>query len=127
MTRQSKKNIDRFVIWTGSLMFLVSIIIYWIGMNFIREEVFTHYFNPKEHIIVSQNQDTREIYSWKDLNGEVYTPEDSHVRNFTWGTTMLLLFVMGITFFVHSTVVGYYTRIVLHRETMPRHGYMPGV
>jgi len=127
VTKQSKKSIDRFVIWAGCLMFLVSIVIYWIGMNFIREEVFPHYFNPKKHLIVSQNPDTREIYSWKDLSGKIYTPEDNHVKNFTWGTTILLLFVMIITVFAYNIVVGYYTRIVLQRETMPKHRYMPRV
>ncbi|MFZ5647656.1 MAG: hypothetical protein ACOY30_08555 [Bacillota bacterium] len=120
MTEQSRRNIERFQVLLSIFVFTVSILVYWIGINFLRDEVFSHYYNPRKHLVVDQNPDTKEIYAWKDINGKTYTPEDAHVKNFTWGTTLLLLFVMIFAATVFSRAMDYYTRVVLQNEIRQR-------
>lgn len=126
MTEQSKKDINRFKILLSIIMFVTSIMIYWVGINFLRDQVFSNYFNPKKHLIVTQNSDTKEIYAWKDARGTTYTMEDADVRNFTWGTTALLLFVMIFVAVVYNASVDYYTKTVIKNEIRQKH-LLPGM
>lgn len=91
MIEASNKNLG---VKLSFAVLVFSVLFFWVGMNFLKSEVFTHYYNPSKHVIVSQNHDTKELYSWKDVNGNVYTPEDPEVANFTWGSTGLLLATM---------------------------------
>jgi len=91
MIEASNKNLG---VKLSFAVLVFSVLFFWVGMNFLKSEVFTHYYNPSKHVIVSQNHDTKELYSWKDVNGNVYTPEDPEVANFTWGSTGLLLVTM---------------------------------
>jgi hypothetical protein len=97
-------------------MFLVSILLYWLGLNYLKVEFFPQYFNPKKHVIVKQNPDTKEIYAWKDASGQVYTPEDAGVESFTWATTALLMFVMIFSITIYNLAIKYYTKMLLEKE-----------
>jgi len=94
MSKASKENLGNFNVKLSFAVLVLSVLFFWVGMNLLKSEVFTHYYNPGKHTIVSQNQDTKELYSWKDVNGNVYTPNDPQVANFTWGSTGLLLATM---------------------------------
>ena len=100
MTEMSKRKLGKLSVKVSCAVLVLSVFFFWVGLNLLKSEVFTHYYDPGKHIIVSQNQDTKELYSWKDINGIVYTPEDPQVANFTWGSTGLLLITMllGIGF-----------------------------
>ena len=84
MTEASKKNLGKISVKLSFAVLVFSVLFFWVGMNFLKSEVFTHYYDPGKHVIVSQNHDTKELYSWKDAKGNVYTPDDSQVANFTW-------------------------------------------
>ena len=94
MNRISKKKLGKISVKISCAVLVLSVLFFWVGLNLLKSEVFTHYYNPSKHVIVSQNQDTKELYSWKDVNGNLYTPEDPQVANFTWGSTGLLLITM---------------------------------
>lgn len=91
---KGQENSGNFNAKLSFAVLVLSVLFFWGGLNFLKTEVFTHYYNPNKHVIVSQNQDTKELYSWKDMKGNVYTPDDSQVANFTWGATGLLLATM---------------------------------
>lgn len=126
MTKQSMDSLSKFGVWVSCGAFLLSVLLFWLGLSFIRAELFTHYFNPQKHVIVKQNPDTKEIYAWKDSSGNVYTPEDSQVKNFTWGTTALLLLVMIAGAAAHNLALKFYARMLREKEAA-QHAYLPGL
>ncbi|KUO73219.1 MAG: hypothetical protein APF81_13960 [Desulfosporosinus sp. BRH_c37] len=94
MIEASKENLGQSNVKMSFAVLVLSVLFFWVGMNLLKSDVFTHYYDPGKHVIVSQNNDTKELYSWQDVNGNVYTPEDQQVANFTWGSTGLLLLTM---------------------------------
>ncbi|WP_027364060.1 hypothetical protein [Desulfotruncus alcoholivorax] len=116
MTEKSREKLNKFSTWFSVATLIFSIILFWAGMDFLKAEVFPHYYNPQKHQIVKQNPDTKEIYAWKDAGGNVYTPEDAQVKNFTWGITALLLFVMLTCTAIYNKATKYYTGVLLARE-----------
>jgi len=116
MTEQSREKLNKFGIWLSVATLIFSITLFWVGMSFLKAEVFPHYFNPQKHQIVQQNPDTKEIYAWKDASGTVYTPEDAQVKNFTWGITALLLFVMLSCTALYNKATKLYTGVLLAKE-----------
>lgn len=125
MTAQNKKKLNKVTAWLGVGAFAVSILLFWLGIDFLKAEVFPHYYNAGKHVIVQQNPDTKEIYAWRDAAGRVYTPEDSQVKNFTWGITALLLFVMVVSAASYNVSIKYYTKVLLESEHRMREGYLP--
>ncbi|AET70157.1 hypothetical protein Desor_4753 [Desulfosporosinus orientis DSM 765] len=113
MTEISKKKLGKFSVKLSFAVLILSVLFFWGGLNFLRSEVFTHYYNPNKHVIVSQNQDTKEIYSWQDAQGNVYTPEDAQVNNFTWGSTGLLLLTMLLGIGVQRFGIKVYTKTLI--------------
>ncbi|SFG70372.1 hypothetical protein SAMN05660649_02427 [Desulfotomaculum arcticum] len=116
MTEQSRAKLNKFSVWLSVAALIFSIALFWAGMSFLKAEVFPHYFNPQKHQIVKQNPDTKEVYAWQDASGAVYTPEDTQVKNFTWGITALLLFVMLSGMALYNKATKYYTGVLLARE-----------
>lgn len=112
MIEASNKNLG---VKLSFAVLVFSVLFFWVGMNFLKSEVFTHYYNPSKHVIVSQNHDTKELYSWKDVNGNVYTPEDPEVANFTWGSTGLLLATMLVGIGLQKAGISC-TRILMTRN-----------
>lgn len=125
MTAQSKKKLSKVSAWLGAGAFTVSVLLFWLGIDFLKTEVFPHYYNAGKHVIVQQNPDTKEIYAWRDEIGRVFTQEDSQVKNFTWGITVLLLFVMAVCAASYNVSIKYYTKVLLESEYRVREGYMP--
>ncbi len=125
MTAQSKQKLNKFSTGLLCVVFAASMMLFWFGLDFLRADVFTHYYSPGKHVIVNQNPDTQEIYSWKDKEGNIYTPEDAQVKNFTWGTTALLLLVMIFCAAAYSISIKYYTRLLLHNEPEQKYNYVP--
>jgi len=126
MTEQSRAKLNKFSAWCSAATMIFAIVLFWAGMSFLKTEVFPHYYNPQKHQIVKQNPDTKEVYAWKDASGNVYTSEDSQVKNFTWGITALLLFVMLACTAVYNKATKYYTGVLLSKE--PKRGtqnYVP--
>ncbi len=124
MTAQSKEKLNKFSVWVTVAVLAATVILLWEGLYVLRTDVFTHYYNPAKHTIVDQNPDTKEVYAWKDQAGNVYTPEDAQVKNFTWGTTALLLLVMLFGVFAYNGSIKCYTRMLLNSESQNR-GYVP--
>lgn len=119
------KKINRISVWLSCGFFVVSVLLFWFGLDFLKAEVFPHYFNPSKHVIVSQNPDTKEIYQWKDSSNNVYSNEDSSVKNFTWGTTALLLIVMVFGAYGYSLAMNYCKKTLLDSEPKSRENYVP--
>ncbi|HBW36856.1 hypothetical protein [Desulfosporosinus sp. BICA1-9] len=94
MTEMNVEKLGKISFKLSCAVLVLSVLFFWISLNLLKSEVFTHYYDPSKHVIVSQNHDTKELYSWKDVNGNVYTPEDPQVANFTWGSTGMLLVTM---------------------------------
>ncbi|GBF33274.1 hypothetical protein DCCM_2373 [Desulfocucumis palustris] len=124
MTAQSKVKLNKFSGWVAMAVLAASVVLLWSGLNVLKADVFTHYYNPAKHVIVDQNPDTKEVYAWKDQAGNVYTPEDSQVKNFTWGTTALLLVVMLFGVIAYNGSIKYYTKVLLNNEPQ-NHNYVP--
>ena len=116
MTAQSRKSLGKFSVQLSCGIFVLSILLYGLGLNFLKADVFTHYFNPAKHVIVKQNPDTQEIYSWKDSEGNVYTPADAQVNNFSWGTTALLMLIMGLGALSYNVIINSYSKVLLNKE-----------
>ncbi|MCL5935237.1 MAG: hypothetical protein M1543_01900, partial [Firmicutes bacterium] len=125
VTEQSKARLSRFSACLGCTVFVLAALLFWLGLDFLKTEAFPHYFNAKNHVIVKQNPDTKEIYAWRDSRGNVYTAEDSQVKNFTWGITGLILFLMLFSTAVYNLSVRYYTKMLLEREPGRRESYVP--
>lgn len=102
---------------------LLTMLTFWIGIDFMRESVYKNYYNPTRHAIVEQDQDSGEILAWKDALGHVYTPEDRDVRLFPYGIMFLLLLLMGVSAGVYTILVEHYAIMLLMQERTP-HGYL---
>jgi len=94
---KSKSQVNKFSIKLSCSIFLLAMLLFSLGINILKTDVFTHYYNPNRHTVVEQDKDTMAIYAWKDAEGNVYTPNDPEVKYFPYGITalILLLLVMG--------------------------------
>lgn len=116
MTEMSKKKLGKFSVKLSCSVLVLSVLFFWAGLNLLKSQVFTHYYDPDKHIIVSQNQDTKELYAWQDAKGNVYTPDDPQVANFSWGSTGLLLLTMLFGIGLQRMGIGLYMRTLLDYE-----------
>jgi hypothetical protein len=119
------KKINKISVWLSGGFFVLSILLFWLGLGLLKTEVFPHYYNPSRHTIVSQNPDTKEIYQWKDSADNVYNNEDSDVKNFTWGTTVLLLFIMVCGSYGYSLSMNHCKKVMLGSDGKTRENYVP--
>lgn len=119
-----KERLNKVSAWLSCGFFAASILLFWLGLDFLKTEAFPHYYNPQKHAIVQQNPDTKEIYAWKNAAGQVFTTEDKQVKNFTWGTTALLLLVMILGAYGHNSAMSYFIKI-LFDEPKTRDSYVP--
>lgn len=116
MTEKSKEKVKYFSALVGCVIFIASILFYYVGVEVLKKDVFPHYYDSKRHIVVSQNPDSKEIYAWKDSNGNIYTQEDAQVKNFTWGITALLLLDMLLMTVLYGTIMNAYCKLVTRKE-----------
>jgi len=102
---------------------LLTLLTFWIGVDFMRESVYKNYFNPTRHMIVEQDQDSGAVLAWKDALGHVYTPEDRDVRLFPYGIMFLLLLLMGMAAGAYTLLVEHYAIMLLMQDRAPQ-GYL---
>lgn len=126
MTAQDEKKFKKFSSILIFVMFAVTILLFWLGINLLKIEVYPEYFDAERHVIISQNPDTKEIYAWKDAGGMVYTPDDAQVKNFAWGTTALILILMILYAGTYNILIKYYTKVFLEKSK-PGHHYATGI
>lgn len=117
-----KDLIRRFSFQAAILLISLYFIFFWVGLNFLREDIFKHYFNPSRHLIVEQNPNTFEILSWKDAIGNVFTPEDIQVKLFPFG--ILLLGVVEAVIFagVYHLLKWHYIAVIFIKMGIYRTG-----
>lgn len=117
-----KDLIRRFSFQAAILLISLYFIFFWAGLNFLREDIFKHYFNPSRHLIVEQNPNTFEILSWKDAIGNVFTPEDIQVKLFPFA--ILLLGVVEAVIFagVYYVLKWHYTAVIFIKMGIYRTG-----
>lgn len=102
---------------------LLTLLTFWVGVDFMRESVYKNYFNPTRHIIVEQDQDSGSVLAWKDALGHVYTQEDRDVRLFPYGIMFLLLLLMGMAAGAYTLLVEHYAIMLLMQDRAPQ-GYL---
>jgi hypothetical protein len=113
LTAHETEKLRRFGTGAGLLVLVLAVFVFWAGVDFLKENVFKHYFNPTRHMIVEQDPDTGEIYMWKDAVGNVYTPDDPHVKYFPYGVTLLILLLMGVSMAAHNLLLEHYAMLLL--------------
>lgn len=117
MTAQVEKRFKKFSSIMIFVMFLGTALLFWLGINLLKIEVYPNYFDAERHVIISQNQDTEEIYAWKDAGGKVYTPDDAQMKNFAWGTTALILMLMILYAVTYNIIIRYYKKVLLESQS----------
>lgn len=100
--------------WRAALIItFLALLGFFAGIGFLKESALKHNFNPSRHIIVEQDPDTLEIYAWKDAVGNVYTPDDIHVKLFPYAVTVLVLIIMGISLGTYHLLKEHYLAMLL--------------
>jgi hypothetical protein len=113
LSLKEQQKMRRFC-WRAALVItLLALIGFFAGIEFLKESVLKHNFNPSRHIIVEQDPDTLEIYRWKDALGKVYTPDDIHVKLFPYTVTALILIIMGIALGTYHLLKEHYLAMLL--------------
>jgi len=118
-----QQKIKKFSASITLVIAVLTLLTFWIGVDFMRESVYKNYFNPTRHVIVEQDQDSGVILAWKDALGNVYTPEDRDVRLFPYGIMFLLLLLMGMAAGAYTILVEHYAILLLMQERTPQ-GYL---
>ncbi|MHB8985432.1 MAG: hypothetical protein ACYC38_05780 [Eubacteriales bacterium] len=114
-----KELLQRFSLQAVILLILLYALCFWAGLGFLRDGVFKHNFNPSRHLIVSQNQDTFEILSWKDALGNVYTPDDIQAKLFPFAAFILAFAEAAIFAGIYYLLKGHYAAMILFRRSAP--------
>jgi hypothetical protein len=111
-----REKLKRFSSAAAVVIALLALLVFWEGVNFLRNDVFKNYFNPARHTIVEQDSDTLEVFSWKDSSGHVYTASDPDVTRFPYGIMFLILAVLGLAVKSHNLVTERYAAALLAGE-----------
>ena len=117
------EKLKKFSSTIAVVIAVLTLLAFWLGVDFLRENVYKNYFNPSRHIIIEQDQDSGVVLAWKDALGHVYTPEDKDVRLFPYGIMFLLLLTMGIAAGAYTILTEHYAMMLLMQERIPQ-GYM---
>ncbi|MHB1043805.1 MAG: hypothetical protein ACYC0Q_13345 [Eubacteriales bacterium] len=99
---------------------VLTLLAFWIGVDFLRENVYKNYFNPTRHVIIEQDQDSGVVLAWKDALGHVYTPEDKDVRLFPYGIMFMLLLSMGFAAGAYTILTEHYAMMLMMQERIPQ-------
>lgn len=118
-----REKLKKFSASITIVIALLTLLTFWIGVDFMRESVYKNYFNPTRHVIVEQDQDSGTVLAWKDALGHVYTPEDRDVRLFPYGIMFLLLLLMGMAAGAYTLLVEHYAIMLLMQDRAPQ-GYL---
>jgi len=118
LTDDERENVRKFNLTIGFTIMLLSVLIFWAGINFLKEDVYKGYFNPTRHRIIEQDMDTGEILVWKDALGNVYTPEDRDVRLFPYGVMILILLLMGTSAGAYTVLTEHYLLMLVLKDRL---------
>ena len=118
-----QQKIKKFSATITLVIAVLTLLTFWVGVDFMRESVYKNYYNPTRHVIVEQDQDSGVILAWKDALGNVYTPEDRDVRLFPYGIMFLILLLMGMAAGAYTILVEHYAILLLMQERTPQ-GYL---
>lgn len=118
LTDEEQEKVRKFNLAISIVIMFLSILMFWAGVDFLKEDVYKHYFNPTRHQIVEQDMDTGEILVWKDALGNVYTPEDHDVRLFPYGVMVLILLLMGISTGVYTIITEHYMLMLVLKDRL---------
>lgn len=128
---ENEVKVKRFANYLAVAIVILSLFSFWTGIIFLRDSVFNHYFNPSRHAIVEQDPETMEIFTWKDANGNVYTPADPDVKSFPYGTMFLLLALLILATQGHALLVKNYAATLVIKShlpaTTPEEVFAPGL
>lgn len=116
LNTDEKNLLQRFSLQAAILIILLYALFFWTGINFLREDIFKHYFNPSRHLIISQNPNTFEILAWKDALGNVYTAGDIQVRLFPFAVCALGLVEAVVFSGIYYLMKWHYIIILLFRR-----------
>jgi len=116
LSHDEKDLLQRFSLQAVILIILLYALFFWAGVNFLREDIFKHNFNPSRHLIVSQNPDTFEILVWKDALGNVYTSDDIQVKLFPLAVCALGLAEVVVFSGLYYLMKWHYTIMLLFRR-----------
>ncbi|MQL51324.1 hypothetical protein GFC01_03410 [Desulfofundulus thermobenzoicus] len=116
LSEEDRARVKKFAAGVTVVIALLSVLIFWIGVDFLRESVYKHYFNPSRHVIVEQDPDTMEIYAWKDALGNVYNANDPDVKHFPYGVMVLILLILGGAVQSYNLLVEHYAVMLVVRS-----------
>ncbi|RJQ28112.1 MAG: hypothetical protein C4589_07070 [Peptococcaceae bacterium] len=113
LSLKEQQKMRRFCWRTALIITLLALVGFFAGIVFLKESVLKHNFSPSRHVIIEQDPDTLEIYMWKDALGNVYTPNDLHVKLFPYTVTALVLIIMGIAMGAYHILKEHYLAMLL--------------
>jgi len=122
LNEEERTKLKRFSAGIAVVVVALALLGFWAGVNFLRENVYKHYFDPSRHTIVEQDPDTMEIYAWKDAMGNIYTANDPDVKHFPYGIMVLLLLILGISVQTYNLLVEHYAVMLVVKSRMLKAG-----
>ncbi|MQL51327.1 hypothetical protein GFC01_03425 [Desulfofundulus thermobenzoicus] len=130
LSPRDRQKFRHFKTIAAYVMVMLALLILWTGTDFLKEAVFKHYFNPSRHMVVDQDPVTGEIYAWKDVLGNVYTPDDPQVRMFPFGVTLLTLVVGLVGVGAYNILCQHFLMVLILQGQLtslpsPRHNSPP--
>ncbi|MEW6448522.1 MAG: hypothetical protein AB1426_10615 [Bacillota bacterium] len=110
---ESERKLQQYGAVTATVVAVVTLLAFWAGIYFLKNEVFKDYYNPARHVIVQQDPETLEVYSWKDSANHLFTRDSASVRLFPYGVMVLILLLIGFSYGVYNYLTQFYAaRIV---------------
>ena len=119
LNSEEKERLQRFSLQAVLLLISLYVLSFWAGLDFLRDSVFKHNFNPSRHVIVSMNPDTFEIFAWRDALGNVYTPDDIQVKLFPFAVCLLAAAEAIVFAGIYYLLKGHYAAMILFRRSAP--------
>jgi len=102
------------------IILVLTLLVLWVGLDFLKGSVFKHYFDPARHVVVEEDPVTGEVYAWKDVLGNVYTQDDLQVKLFPYGATCLILIIGGIALGAYQVLCQHLLMILLLQSKLYR-------
>lgn len=119
LNQDEKKKLKTLSKLVAVAVAVFAFLVFWAGVNCLRESLFKNYFNPSRHIIVEQDPDTMEIYTWADVSGKLYDKNNRDVQLFPYGVMLLLLLVLGLAMESYNLLVEHYAfRLYLQHQAI---------
>lgn len=105
---ESRQKLQQYGAVAATIVAVITLLAFWAGLYFLKNEVFKDYYNPARHVIVQQDPETLEVYSWKDSANHVFTRDSASVRLFPYGMMALILLLIGFSYGVYNYLTQFY-------------------